>query len=232
VNGKLPAEELYDMETDLWMVNNLIAEPAHAAILTTLRNELIHWRNRTEDYNTSNTELSRRSIRYQVPGTPGGGGGDPDQGNAIINSSFELGNVNWAFNGGSAGHFAVPTLATDGFSIANIRGLHSSTSSSGLTQLTALGVQPGTFTLTFDAAKAPNGGAASTLNAVLYRGSPATVLASINVTVTASMQSFELVHNSGSDQSGDIGVRFLPIGSGNADNRIAIDKVILVFEAP
>jgi hypothetical protein len=98
--------------------------------------------------------------------------------------------------------------------------------------LTALGVQPGTVTLTFDAAKAPNGGAASTLNAVLYRGSPATVLASINVTVTASMQSFELVHNSGSDQSGDIGVRFLPIGNGNADNRIAIDKVKLVFEAP
>lgn len=231
VNGKLPPEELYDMETDLWMVNNLIDEPTHTATLSTLRAEMTRWRNLTEDYNTSNNELSRRTIRYQEPGTTSGGGGEnPDAGNGIINSSFESSTADWTWTGGSSAHFAVennPSLATHGTFIANIRGLHSATDNSGLTQLANLDAVTGSYTLTFDASKAPNGAAASSLNVRIYRASPATILAQGNFTLTADMQTFTLPLSIPADLSGKLGVRFLPNGNGDAGNRVAIDSIRL-----
>lgn len=91
VEGDVPDEELYDMDTDLWMTNNLAAEPSMAAVLERLRPELVRWRMLTEDYNESPTELARRTERFSPPTLPGwwtesfdGTSGDLD------------GNTNWS----------------------------------------------------------------------------------------------------------------------------------------
>lgn len=49
VEGKLPREELYDLESDPWMVDNLMKEPESAAIVKRLQPELAAWREKTGD---------------------------------------------------------------------------------------------------------------------------------------------------------------------------------------
>jgi hypothetical protein len=62
------------MDTDLWMTNNLIADPSLAAVKERLQAEVVRWRMLTEDYNTSPTELVRRTERFTpMPGLPGSG---------------------------------------------------------------------------------------------------------------------------------------------------------------
>jgi len=67
VEGKLPPEELYDMDADQWMTNNLVANPALQDKLSFLRGEMTRWRIVSEDYNTSSTELVRRIQRFVPP---------------------------------------------------------------------------------------------------------------------------------------------------------------------
>jgi N-sulfoglucosamine sulfohydrolase len=69
----LPDEELFDLDQDLWCVNNIIDEPAHAATLVHLRQEMSEWRTTTEDYNTDSSELVRRTNRCQPPTGPPSG---------------------------------------------------------------------------------------------------------------------------------------------------------------
>lgn len=70
LEGDLPEEELYDLNTDLWCTQNLADDPAYAAIKASLRRELAQWRMHTEDYNTDPAELTRRTERYvPLPGT-------------------------------------------------------------------------------------------------------------------------------------------------------------------
>jgi N-sulfoglucosamine sulfohydrolase len=64
VEGDVPDEELYDMENDLWMTNNLAATPSMIAVLDRLRAELVNWRQQTEDYNFNNNEVVRRTERF------------------------------------------------------------------------------------------------------------------------------------------------------------------------
>jgi hypothetical protein len=64
LEGDLPAEELYDIDNDLWMTNNLAADPAMAAVLERLRPELSRWRMQTEDYNYSPDEMARRTEHF------------------------------------------------------------------------------------------------------------------------------------------------------------------------
>jgi N-sulfoglucosamine sulfohydrolase len=70
VEGELPSEELYDMDTDLWMATNLISQPDLQGVVERLRGEMARWRMTTEDYQTSSAELVRRTERY-VPPTGG-----------------------------------------------------------------------------------------------------------------------------------------------------------------
>jgi hypothetical protein len=73
VEGDTPDEELYDIDTDLWMTNNLATDPAMASVLERLRPELARWRMETEDYNESADELVRRTERYvPLSGSPTG----------------------------------------------------------------------------------------------------------------------------------------------------------------
>ena len=44
-----PAEELYDLQTDPWELNNLAADPKHAVTLTDLRRRLEAWMKDTND---------------------------------------------------------------------------------------------------------------------------------------------------------------------------------------
>lgn len=50
VEGKLPTEELYDLNSDPWMVNNLVADPKHRARIAKFKADLNAWRNRTGDH--------------------------------------------------------------------------------------------------------------------------------------------------------------------------------------
>lgn len=62
VNGAtLPDVELYDMDADFWMVNNLAQDPAYAGTIARLKPELERWRRVTEDYNTNSSEIVRRT---------------------------------------------------------------------------------------------------------------------------------------------------------------------------
>ncbi len=70
VEGDVPDEELYDIDNDLWMTNNLAADPAMAAVLERLRPELTRWRMQTEDYNHDPSELVRRTERFVPPPAP------------------------------------------------------------------------------------------------------------------------------------------------------------------
>ena len=49
VEGDLPAEELYDIQSDPWALNNLIGNPAQAQTLKNLRAEMDGWRVKTGD---------------------------------------------------------------------------------------------------------------------------------------------------------------------------------------
>lgn len=70
LEGDLPEEELYDLNTDLWCTNNLAADPAYATVKAKLRSELSAWRIYTEDYNADPSEMTRRTERYvPLPGT-------------------------------------------------------------------------------------------------------------------------------------------------------------------
>lgn len=70
VEGDLPEEELFDLNSDLWCTVNLADDPAYAAIKASLRAELAQWRIHTEDYNSDPAELTRRTQRYTpLPGT-------------------------------------------------------------------------------------------------------------------------------------------------------------------
>jgi hypothetical protein len=44
-----PKEELYDLDSDPWAVNNLVNDPAYAKKLTQLRHEFTTWRTITQD---------------------------------------------------------------------------------------------------------------------------------------------------------------------------------------
>ena len=72
VNGNLPAEELYDLDSDLWGVTNLINQPELAGKADQLRRALRSWRYATEDVNTSAaSEVVRRTLRAGTfPGSP------------------------------------------------------------------------------------------------------------------------------------------------------------------
>lgn len=63
-----PAEELYDMETDPWQMNNLAGDPAHAETLARLRERCNEWIISTGDLGLlSQYEFYRRS---ETAGTP------------------------------------------------------------------------------------------------------------------------------------------------------------------
>ncbi len=81
LSGRVPDEELFDLNTDPWCVNNLADDPAHATVKAKLRAELSSWRRMTEDYNTSPTETSRRTERFTDPTN---GGGEPDEEPAVL----------------------------------------------------------------------------------------------------------------------------------------------------
>jgi len=49
VEGKLPDEELYDLEADPWMVTNLIGEEKAEAIIAAFEPQLDAWREKTGD---------------------------------------------------------------------------------------------------------------------------------------------------------------------------------------
>ncbi len=49
VEGRLPEEELYDLEKDPWATHNLAGERSHKKILKSMRNELKTWQQRTND---------------------------------------------------------------------------------------------------------------------------------------------------------------------------------------
>ncbi|MGB6220184.1 sulfatase family protein [Haloferula sp.] len=44
VEGGLPAEELYDLDNDPWMVRNLINDPRHRSVVPDLKLQLLEWR--------------------------------------------------------------------------------------------------------------------------------------------------------------------------------------------
>ncbi len=67
LTGNVPDEELYDLDADLWCVNNLANDPSLAALKTKLDGEMGKWRRRTEDYNVSPLEMTRRTARYTEP---------------------------------------------------------------------------------------------------------------------------------------------------------------------
>ncbi len=67
LTGNVPDEELYDLDTDPWGVNNLADEPSLAMVKARLKQELNAWRVNTEDYNTSHIEVTRRTPRYEDP---------------------------------------------------------------------------------------------------------------------------------------------------------------------
>ena len=71
LTGNVPNEELYDLDADPWGVNNLSDDPDLASVKARLKQELNAWRVITEDYNTSHTEVTRRTLRYEDP--TGGG---------------------------------------------------------------------------------------------------------------------------------------------------------------
>jgi N-sulfoglucosamine sulfohydrolase len=58
VEGGLPDEELYDLANDPWMVNNIIDDAKHGALLPELRSQLIDWRRLSGD---TPENLRRRS---------------------------------------------------------------------------------------------------------------------------------------------------------------------------
>lgn len=49
VEGKLPKEELYDLDSDPWMVNNLAGQPESRSIIEAFEPQLAEWRRKTED---------------------------------------------------------------------------------------------------------------------------------------------------------------------------------------
>ncbi len=62
VNGTtMPDVELYDMDNDLWMVNNLAEDPEYRSVIDRLKPELERWRRVTEDYNVDSGEIVRRT---------------------------------------------------------------------------------------------------------------------------------------------------------------------------
>jgi N-sulfoglucosamine sulfohydrolase len=67
VEGKLPPEELYDLDSDQYMTTNLVARPELQGQLGFLRAELERWRMFTEDYQTSSSQLVRRTQRLVSP---------------------------------------------------------------------------------------------------------------------------------------------------------------------
>jgi hypothetical protein len=70
LEGDLPAEELYDLDTDLWCTHNLANNPVYDSVKAQLRAELTAWRIRTDDYNRDPSEVTRRTERHRpLPGT-------------------------------------------------------------------------------------------------------------------------------------------------------------------
>ncbi|MBK1828860.1 sulfatase-like hydrolase/transferase [Haloferula rosea] len=72
VEGGLPAEELFDLDADLWCTNNLADDPAYASIKRELKKELGQWRRDTEDYNSDPSEMTRRTERFVHIDPPSG----------------------------------------------------------------------------------------------------------------------------------------------------------------
>ena len=70
LEGELPKEELYDISNDLWMTNNLVADPALQDVVKQLRTELVRWRRETGDYALSHTEMIRRTERFVPEPSP------------------------------------------------------------------------------------------------------------------------------------------------------------------
>jgi N-sulfoglucosamine sulfohydrolase len=56
-----PPEELYDLDSDPWAVNNLINDPEHAEIAKVMRSEMAHWRERTNDAEVHPRTIPRRT---------------------------------------------------------------------------------------------------------------------------------------------------------------------------
>jgi len=69
-----PVEELYDLESDPFEVNNLAADPAHSATLQRLRGELEGWQEKIDDRGLVPeallVEAMRPENRYQVTADP------------------------------------------------------------------------------------------------------------------------------------------------------------------
>ena len=59
-----PLEELYDLDSDPWAVNNLINDPNHAKIAEKMRAEMTLWRNRTNDVDVHPREIPRRTKAF------------------------------------------------------------------------------------------------------------------------------------------------------------------------
>ncbi|MFY0651774.1 MAG: sulfatase [Cyclobacteriaceae bacterium] len=49
VEGRLPEEELYDLENDPWAVNNLAEKPEYKKIMKDMQKELLRWQKKTND---------------------------------------------------------------------------------------------------------------------------------------------------------------------------------------
>jgi N-sulfoglucosamine sulfohydrolase len=56
-----PPEELYDLDSDPWAVNNLINDPKHAEIVDKMRREMQAWRKRSHDVDVHPREIPRRT---------------------------------------------------------------------------------------------------------------------------------------------------------------------------
>lgn len=70
VEGGLPDEELFDLDTDLWCTNNLANDPALTSLKESLKTELAQWRKDTEDYNFSPSEMTRRTEQFTSASPP------------------------------------------------------------------------------------------------------------------------------------------------------------------
>jgi hypothetical protein len=58
--GDAPPEELYDLDSDPWAVNNLVDDPASAKTLAWMRDEMKRWRQVTADRDVHPRTVARR----------------------------------------------------------------------------------------------------------------------------------------------------------------------------
>ena len=67
LEGRVPDEELFDLDKDPWCLTNLARDPSHEALRNILREELETWRRMTHDHPASTKSLVRRGGASPTP---------------------------------------------------------------------------------------------------------------------------------------------------------------------